>query len=137
MRALLVGLLCLGAAGCYGASLHPTSTPLDFAFSVQNIDGPPVVIMVNGTRVGTTDCADQRGLVLKPGQSGVPPLPWVVALDGRDGTPLESWPIDGSTSYFLFIRRYGPMLEAGPNMNPGPGPMLPCPSLRFDTPQPG
>jgi hypothetical protein len=66
----------------------------------------------------------------------VPALPWVVSIAAADGNILGSWAVNGSTSYHLFVRRFGPMLEPGPTFNLGPGPMLPCPSLYFDTPQP-
>ena len=134
MRAFALAFLCIACVAC-NATPQPTANAADFSLHVQDIDGPPVVITVNGTDAVATTCGDERSLVLRPEQSNLPRLPWVVAVKAMDGTSLESWSLDGSTSYYLLVRRYGPF-DPGPTVNPGPGPMLPCPSLYFDTPPP-
>jgi len=142
MRALALGLVCVVCAAC-GAMNNPTLTlvttlaPVGFSFTVQNLDGPPVLVAVNGAEVGRVTCDDLPSLELTAGQPGLPPLPWVVTVSAADGTVLDTWTMDGSADYVAFIRRYGTMLEQASSMNPGPGPMRPCPSMYFDTPPPG
>ena len=135
VRTLSKVVILLAACGCSGASPSPSPSAAPFSFVVQDIDGPPAQIAVNGKVVGTLTCV-VGAIELTTEQPDMPDLSWVVVATARDGTELGRWTADGTTSYHLFLRRYGPMLESGPQINPGPGPMLPCPSVIFDTPSP-
>jgi hypothetical protein len=123
------------AVACVSPAQSSSSTFATLVLSVQNIDGPPVSVALNGTVIGTFTCGG-AGLTVTRESPDVPELPWSVRVLASDGSELDRQIVSAPNRYAYYIRRYGSMFEAGPAQNPGPGPMLPCPSLYFDTPQP-
>ena len=123
----LILLLSLILAACGGLATPSTN----FFIRVQNIDGPPVVVRINGQDQFAMSCQD--GKVVQPAQGGAPDLPWTVSVVATDGTELFNTTMDGSLSHVMSITRYGVVVD-GPTPNPGMVPRFPCPSLRFNTP---
>jgi hypothetical protein len=101
--------------------------------TVVNIDGPPAAISVNGVFIRELACFTP-GLTVRPGENGAPDLPWEVMLTTREDADASTWRVDGSEPVAILVRRGGPMFETGPENNPGPGPITPCPQLHFEQP---
>jgi hypothetical protein len=99
----------------------------DFEYQIENIDGPPVRVSVNGVVVGSLLVCSDRGLALTARVPGVPSLPWQITVATLDGKAFGSGSADGTLAKVLFVRRDGVMEQPEPG-NPGPGPQLPCPT---------
>lgn len=133
--ARFVGLACivLGMVGC-GAPLRSASPP-PLALIVQNVDGPPVALFVNDSKVAEVACGSPS-FVLNGNVPGAPSLPWKVSITTLDGEKGGDGTVDGSASVIVFIRSTGVMFEQAAQMNPGRGPQRPCPALHFESPLP-
>jgi hypothetical protein len=134
MRILAGVLMVVLIAACAGPAA-PTDQPPSFFLRVQDINGPPVTIVINGTVVGATYCDDPAVRQYEPGASGVPALPWTVDLRTAAGTVLQSLSLDGSESHILQVLQDRAYLD-GPTPNPGMVLRRPCPSLYFATASP-
>lgn len=139
-----LGLLlaaCLVAAGCRrGASVSPSATPASEPSSgpvgsqpafllISNVDGPDLVVVVNGEVVGSAPCGGGKDLV--DGDAGLPALPWSVQLREADGTVLlDSEYARSDLPFYIKIRGHewagtrlpisGPVGTGCPPQNTGP-----------------
>ncbi|HEY7025159.1 MAG TPA: hypothetical protein VH371_09385 [Candidatus Limnocylindrales bacterium] len=123
----LILFLSLGLEACGGSATSSS----DFFIRVQNIDGPPVIVRINGQDQFTMNC--QNGKILHPAQNSVPDLPWTVSIVATDGADLFTTTLDGSLSHVISITRNGVVVD-GPTPNPGMVPRFPCPSPHFNAP---
>jgi hypothetical protein len=83
-RALSCYLTLLLVAGC--------GTP--YQMSVRNVDGPGVILVINGQEIAQLPCGTGR-VVLRPGDNA-PALPWQLQLHRANGEVFASADIDGT-----------------------------------------
>jgi hypothetical protein len=72
LRAALLGLAAVGAAGCALPAVSPSPTVAPSMLLVDRRPGQ-VAVLVNGVFAGQVACG--ANLVLSPGAAGLPPLP--------------------------------------------------------------
>lgn len=134
-RAGFVGLACvvLQMFGC--AAPLPSTSPPPPALIVQNLDGPPVALFINGLKLAEIAC-ESPSFVLSGNVPGAPSLPWTVSIKTLDGEKGGDWTVDGGASVVAFVRGTGVMFEQLGDLNPGRGPQSPCPTLHFESPVP-
>lgn len=103
----------------------PTATPPAFSVAVDNYELPLVRVTVNGVPAAEVRCGEH--LVLTPGESSLPDLPWAVEVsDGR--AQLAGEDFAGTEGPMVVIAR-----EAGVSIvrdvpgSRGPAPP-PCPT---------
>ena len=114
------------SCGSFGA---PATTSEPFSLTVNNIDGPPVDVLVNGKIVVHVVCYAQDPNAVAPvlvPTGSLPPTPWTVTVTSRDAT-IGSWNEDGMHGpRTILIRAGGAAVEAAAGSNPGPMPGSTC-----------
>ncbi len=82
--------------------------------------GPPVSVGINGAETTGVPC--NGGVVLRPGEQGVPPLPWDLKIvDQGTGRILFDQRIAELPRWLLIQRN-----SAGVSASPIAGPFVPC-----------
>ena len=115
-------ILALAVTGCGYAFPRPE-------LQVQNLDGPPVSIVINGKTIARLVCQFEEGesnLTLDPSDPALPSMPWSLSLIHDDGAEHGSWNIEGlESAQELIVREEGAALKSpgpvgpAPNSNPG------------------
>ncbi|HEY8177633.1 MAG TPA: hypothetical protein VIH19_03460 [Candidatus Limnocylindria bacterium] len=92
-----------------------------------NVDGPTVVLIVNGQEAATLECGESQVLL---DDGTLPHQPWTVEVKTTDGSWVyHAVTVDGSTNMGLLVHRGNP-----PTVSSGPLPVhfgpsgQPCPS---------
>ena len=82
--------------------------------------GPPVSVAINGPHVASLPC--NGGLVFRPGEEGVPRLPWdVKVVDESTGRVLLEQRVTELPRWLVVFRN-----SAGVSASPVLGPFVPC-----------
>ena len=105
-----------------GREVHRQSLGLRQTAQLQILSkgAPTSLIRINGTDAITVAC--NGGAALRPGESGVPPLPWDVEVsEQRSGRHLLSQRITELPRWLLVTRD-----SAGVSTSPISGPFVPC-----------
>lgn len=126
--AIVVVVLCAALATSCGTTPHPTSGSSSPArpsanIDVDNVDGPPVELIVNGITVSDLHCG---GVVQLATIMTLPPLPWTIQLRRQDGSVLGSWTEDGSNGDRAIVLRGTQPFELAMGESIGPPPQSPC-----------
>jgi hypothetical protein len=106
---------------CGGGS----SQSADFRYHVENVDGPPVTLLLNEAPVTTLRC--QSFVELPSPRFPLPEYPWAVTVLRPDGRVDGPWVVDGTVSLDLFIRTTSSFQQNAPGIA-GVPPKIPCPT---------
>ncbi len=127
---LRVGLVLGGATlvvACTAPAPSPLATqapiipaPSGWSLYVADVDGPPIVILIDGTVVARVPCSGYTQL--QAGAHGVPPLPWSLDVRREDGGLLHHFDVSGGDNFTLLLRgdtvALGQFGSAGPTTAP-------------------
>ena len=120
--AVVAGILQQAAnRGIPTGTMAPPASPSASSLYVDDVDGPPVEVLISGTLVASVSCGSGDQLV--PGQAGVPPLPWSLDVRQTGGATLGHWEVAaGDLPPMLLIRSDTIALGTFPGDGPAPAP---------------
>ena len=124
---LMVTLLC---ASCNMPSPSPSvAAASSFALRLDNVDGQPVEMLVNGKVAATAVCyllsSNEPVPVLTPGPDL--PLPWLVEVRLADGSSLGTWHELGDSGARMLVVRGRQVTEVPDGAQVGQPPVGTCP----------
>ena len=105
--------LAVGAAGLIASCAAPAPSPLatqatitpaptGWVLNVADVDGPPIVLMIDGTVVADVSCS--RYTQLREGVGGVQRLPWSLDVRRQGGGLLPHFDVSGGEDFTLLLR---------------------------------
>jgi hypothetical protein len=113
----LIALVAICASACSLAGPPPTGPQ---QLQILSKGGPLVSVAINGAQVASVPC--NGGLVFKPGEDGVPPLPWdVKVVDQSTGRVVLEQRITELPRWLVVFRD-----SAGVSASPVSGPVVSC-----------
>ena len=101
-------------------SAPPPASPSGSSLYVDDVDGPPVEVLIGGTLVASVLCGSGDQLV--PGQADVPPLPWSLDVRRTGGAALGHWDVTRAGYLMLLIRADTIALGTFAGDGPAPAP---------------
>ena len=102
-------------------TMAPPASRSASSLYVDDVDGPPVDVLIGGKLVASVGCGS--GAQLIPGHAGVPPLPWSLDVRQTDGPALGHWDVRaGQLPPMLLIRADTIALGTFPGDGPAPAP---------------
>ena len=108
----LIALIAICASACSPAGPQQ--------LQILSKGGPLVSVAINGAQVASVPC--NGGLVFRPGQEGVPQLPWdLKVLDQSTGRVVLDQRITELPRWLVIFRD-----SAGVSASPVAGPFVPC-----------
>ena len=86
---------------------------------MDDVDGPPVDVLIGGHLVASVPCGG--GAILVPGVGGVPSLPWSLDVRRQGGAMLNHFDVTGGGYLMLLLR--GDTIALGNFASDGPAPL--------------
>jgi hypothetical protein len=112
----LIALVAMCASAC-SPTVPPTGPQ---QLQILSKGGPLVSVAINGVQVASVPC--NGGLVFRPGEEGVPPLPWdVKVVDQSTGRIMLEQRITELPRWLVIFRD-----SAGISASPVLGPVVSC-----------
>jgi hypothetical protein len=114
---------CARWAASLPALAAPGVTPFPsqpaFEVYVDDVDGPPIDVLLGGSVVVSVPCGG--GAMLVPGVGSVPPLPWALDVRRQGGPLLKHFEVIGGQFLMLLLR--GDTIALGAFASDGPAPL--------------
>ena len=112
----VIALVAICASACSPAG--PPAGPQQL--QILSKGGPPVSVAINGAQVASVPC--NGGLAFRPGEDGVPPLPWdVKVVDQSTGRVVLEQRMTELPRWLVVFRD-----SAGVSASPISGPVVSC-----------